>query len=432
MPDGNSIVGGIAVLAAILATGSVAVPRKLERIRKLEPPLEDAVYVLYLCCGYAGSAFLACGLLPLNQVIMDDYSMRISCAFTWWGALSGALVVAAINAGFAAISRVGMAVHAAISMGTAVVTSFLWGVLVNNDRLALLWVDIFAVVCLIAGSSISAFPKEIARSCESCCLKGTPLKCAEPEAVLVDTPEARPLIVEETQLLENHKIGHACGLLLCVVSGVCGGLSLGPMSFVPPEDKGIAFLPSFATGIIMAAVLALSIRLFVGKQKPAWHFRRAFPFGLLSGFLYMMAILAVIIAIPSKCHSCVSVETDRHRRQRVLGHFVFPRTARRRSCRFFSREFPSPHWRRLAVELHVSRTRWHSLEYPAERHLKSLYLLLYHQYPQLHWFTLRHPKIVTLTLFRLSIRRAVETTARGVTGASLRGEALCPVLLKSF
>ncbi|KAF4642550.1 hypothetical protein TGRH88_032750 [Toxoplasma gondii] len=243
MPDGNSIVGGIAVLAAILATGSVAVPRKLERIRKLEPPLEDAVYVLYLCCGYAGSAFLACGLLPLNQVIMDDYSMRISCAFTWWGALSGALVVAAINAGFAAISRVGMAVHAAISMGTAVVTSFLWGVLVNNDRLALLWVDIFAVVCLIAGSSISAFPKEIARSCESCCLKG-------------------------------------------------------PMSFVPPEDKGIAFLPSFATGIIMAAVLALSIRLFVGKQKPAWHFRRAFPFGLLSGFLYMMAILAVIIAIP--------------------------------------------------------------------------------------------------------------------------------------
>ncbi|CBZ52162.1 conserved hypothetical protein [Neospora caninum Liverpool] len=298
MTEGPYVVGGIAVLVAILATGSIAVPRKLERIRKLEPPLEDAVYVLYLCCGYAGSAFLACGLLPLNQVIMDDYSMRISCAFTWWGALSGALVVAAINAGFAAISRVGMAVHAAISMGIAVVTSFLWGVLVNNDRLALLWVDILAVVCLILGSSISAFPNEIARSCQSCCHTGTAPKGTDPEALLVDVPEARPLVAEDAQLLQDKKISHACGLLLCVVSGVCGGLSLGPMSFVAAEDKGIAFLPSFATGIIMAAAVALSIRILCGKHKPAWHFRAAFPYGLLSGFLYMVAILAIIIAIP--------------------------------------------------------------------------------------------------------------------------------------
>ncbi|PFH36069.1 hypothetical protein BESB_057200 [Besnoitia besnoiti] len=297
MVNERHLIGGLAILVAALATGSLAAPRKIERIRKLNPPLEDPIYVFYLCCGYAAFAFLACGLLPFNQEIMDNYTMRTTFVFTWWGALSGAMIVAAVNAGFVAISRVGLAVHAAISMGVAVVTSFMWGVLVNNDRLALLWVDILAVVFLSLGSAISAFPEEIARAIAACFRKDVAPVYSR-SATQSSVAEAHPLVLDGAEPSENHQISHATGILLCIVSGMCGGLSLGPMSFVPTEDKGVAFLPSFATGIMLAALTAISIRLICGKQRPVWHFRAAFRWGVLSGFLYLVATLAVIIAIP--------------------------------------------------------------------------------------------------------------------------------------
>ena len=49
--------------------------------------------------------------------------------------------------------------------------------------------------------------------------------------------------VEELNIKERIK-----GTLASIFSGLLGGISLGPMSFVPPDAKGLAFLPSFGIG----------------------------------------------------------------------------------------------------------------------------------------------------------------------------------------
>ncbi|PHJ23499.1 sugar transport protein, partial [Cystoisospora suis] len=248
MWDAQHIIGATAIFVAALATGSYAVPRKAEAVRRLQPPIENTIFIFYVCCGYAASTFLVCILLPFNQEIMDNYGVTSKLVFSWWGALSGALIVLAFNSGFVAISRLGLAMHSGISMGIAVVTSFLWGVLVNKDRLALLWVDVLAVVLLVTGSSLSAFHEELGTLTRSC-RKDRKEECSsdsvEPVDIEESMPEARPLVGEHHA---TRRFRHFVGVCLSAISGACGGLSLGPMSFIPPAYKGIAFLPSFAAG----------------------------------------------------------------------------------------------------------------------------------------------------------------------------------------
>lgn len=73
---------------------------------------------------------------------------------------AGAMVGVAIRLSFFSVSLMGIALNAAVSMGAAAVTSFVWGVAVNNDRVKLLWIDVLAVLLVIGGGAIAALFKE--------------------------------------------------------------------------------------------------------------------------------------------------------------------------------------------------------------------------------------------------------------------------------
>ncbi|OEH78902.1 sugar transport protein [Cyclospora cayetanensis] len=319
--------------------------------------------------------------------------------------VSGALVLVALSVGFLAISRLGIALNAACSMGAAAVTSFLWGIWVNNDKVSLLWVDGLAVALIVGGGAIAALFKEAGNTAAALqrlvthdtlpprrwsSLNITPSTAATEDAALADPSPSMegPLLDDESVHSEAHvstnlfsganskppkrrgppssvaspllrvssdsaalnspaggagstwtspallaegasallagegapadypasasgalegvealsSLDRAAATLASLLSGVVGGMSLGPMSFVLPEAKGLAFLPSFGIGLFTANIVALCIFVLIrrlrGLRAPQFHCRRALLPGLLSGVLYSCSAVCVILAIP--------------------------------------------------------------------------------------------------------------------------------------
>lgn len=144
----------------------------------------------YFSLGFSTTAALSAPfLLQYNRELMKSILVGTEFVFTWWGILagksvgnffrsgtcccvvyldedhsllrfSGAMVGLAIRLSFFSVSLMGIALNAAVSMGAAAVTSFVWGVAVNNDRVQLLWIDVMAVCLVIGGGAIAALFKE--------------------------------------------------------------------------------------------------------------------------------------------------------------------------------------------------------------------------------------------------------------------------------
>ncbi|KAL8276065.1 hypothetical protein Esti_000013 [Eimeria stiedai] len=414
----------LAFLAAFF-TGSYQVPRKLPALRKLMPPLEEQIYVSYVGVGFCLGCCCSSLLLPFNKVLMDSPLVGTDFIFTWWGALSGCLVLFALTMAFVGVSRLGIALNAACSMGSAALTSFCWGVFVNEDKVSLLWVDLLAVGLIVVGGAVVALFKEAGHPTatikrlvstrtdllvqrratfgttsttategalyDSGALEGGPP--SEDSVGLGASPEhegsskassvSAPLLRRSTTcpagtsgaagLLEDSSLPAAAapaapaaaadgggvaaegggvgaeggragqgiegltlrdrliGTAASLASGFLGGASLGPMSFVSPNAKGLAFLPSFgienpsssssissrgdgvmdsdslfatarvlyaSLGVGAATLVTLLVLLLRKARLPSFHFRKAALPGLLSGLIYFCAALCVILAIP--------------------------------------------------------------------------------------------------------------------------------------
>ncbi|KAL8437318.1 hypothetical protein Efla_005144 [Eimeria flavescens] len=327
----------LAFLASFF-TGSYQVPRKLPYLVALDPPLQEQIYVTFVGLGFTVGCWASCLLLPFNKILMGSPLVGTEFVFTWWGALSGCLVLLAMSVGFFGVRKLGIALNAACSMGAAAVTSFFWGVFVNDDRVSLLLVDVAAVGLIVLGGALAALFKEaghpaatlkqlVTRSEVTLQRRATfaattttaateegpedsegrppsgsaagegpwgpleeegaaPSSSNRPSSVsapllwrsttcppgtCLDTPDAdsQPLPpaaaaagggegsgagsrgrgAAEGLTVKDRVLGTAASLS----SGIIGGASLGPMSFVTPNAKGVAFLPSF--GIVVAVRL---------------------------------------------------------------------------------------------------------------------------------------------------------------------------------
>lgn len=197
-----------------------------------------------------------------------------------------------------------------------------------------------------------------------------------PEAPLISRENSNSPFVSSAVDPEAQRAWvRAAAACTSLFSGVVGGCSLGLLAFVPPEAKGLAFLPSFALGetdyhsdfvspltfssqprrgalgeslslpACRASPVCLFVFLFVFRSAgllftatlallveatlcvwPAFHPKVALIPGLLSGSLHFLATLCVILAIPSRKglgRACVvSGKVGMKRRERAVCAFM--------------------------------------------------------------------------------------------------------------
>eukprot|EP00392_Amoebophrya_sp_AT5.2_P019409 g20229.t1 len=92
----------------------------------------------------------------------------------------------------------------------------------------------------------------------------------------------------------------AVGVAWAVLVGVAGGSVLAPSHYTSAQESGLAFIPSFGLGAMIASpILTVLWFSFMEKKSPDWQFAGALPVGILSGFLWNISNVFAIIAIPS-------------------------------------------------------------------------------------------------------------------------------------
>lgn len=84
-----------------------------------------------------------------------------------------------------------------------------------------------------------------------------------------------------------------------VLVGLSGGSILAPSHYTAPEESGLAFIPSFGFGAMLASpLLTLCWFGLYERQKPQWHLKQCLPIGVFSGTLWNISNVLAVVAIP--------------------------------------------------------------------------------------------------------------------------------------
>lgn len=265
------------------------------------------LFQLYNAMGVGLSSLLLFPLLRYNPnfTMLPDAGDQI--VFVPLALLSGLLYVGSLTFSFLAVPRVGLAVGQGVWGGTAIVISFLWGVLVDQDHVRL-WLALLALFFLLLGvvgiancDWIGAVMTRLYRGGRGSI--GLLEQSTGPEALQQSAQDSSAIgdysgDVENGGDASDGKGQFKVGLICAFCVGVCGGITLGPMSFVSNPNKGLAYLPSFALGAVLASPLVCLLWYSILAQRPVFHCRRTLLPGLLSGLIWNVGNLCSLFAIP--------------------------------------------------------------------------------------------------------------------------------------
>ena len=211
--------------------------------------LDPVIFNFYVCLGVFFSSWF---VLPFYGVA------HVSLGFTAWGFLGGATFVFAVLFSFAAIPCIGLALAQGVWGGAAVLIAFLWGSLGPapvGKPLRDVPVTVAAVGCLLLGVLGIVFCEEIAKRLG---LQGT---CVGESRALLNAPGAHSPTEADADMADIEEAGEGdetnvtrlLGLASALLVGLFGGSVLVPLAFVPKGSYGgIAFLPSFGCGALLA------------------------------------------------------------------------------------------------------------------------------------------------------------------------------------
>ncbi|CEM31581.1 unnamed protein product [Vitrella brassicaformis CCMP3155] len=296
-------VGGLLVgaLSAVF-NGSFAAVMKFVRVQ-----LDEMVFMTYCCLGVALSSIIALLFLPLNDTIAGA-GVGTSLAFTSYGLAAGALLVGAFTFSFLAVAKAGVSIGQGVWCGTAIIVSYLWGTLAFGDVITNVPLNLIGLVLLLVGSTGIAFCQELPRlMAQTFTTSGTTAGSGANEQQMrqEDSNQREPLTRDTDDAdrgrpsSPHHSSSKLVGLGVSVLTGVFGGSILVPKHYVPKSADGIAFLPSFAVGVVAFMVLVMGVYVTViTKRRVQWHVQAALLPGLISGCLWNLGNICSIAAIP--------------------------------------------------------------------------------------------------------------------------------------
>ncbi|GMH82268.1 hypothetical protein TrVE_jg4837 [Triparma verrucosa] len=259
-------VGYVAAFIATACFGSFAVPVKLPQIVPLNVhPLAFQSYKTLMC---VATAWL-CFVVPVYDDEDGTWSF-VGFEYTPWGIISGLFWVPGGAMAIYAVQNAGLAVAQGTWSSLIVVVSFVWGILVFDEKVKNVYLAGLGVVGLISGLvGMSVFSEGE--------------KQAPPVKTLNNENDRSALLAPELQTPEGEKEkpqkSRARGLAAAVFNGLWGGSIMVPMHYAPAEASGMGYVISFAVGAgLVTIMLWVALLIYSGwgcdGDKKNWSFRR--------------------------------------------------------------------------------------------------------------------------------------------------------------
>ncbi|CAL8469312.1 g8853 [Coccomyxa elongata] len=270
-------VGGIiAAIFAAVFNGSFGILSKIKRVQEAQVP--PPIFNLWTCIGIIISSLPFLFLHPV---------------FAPLGILSGVFFVLSMASTIFAIQFLGLSTAAGLWSGTAVVVSFTFGVKVLGDTIHKPGLAAPGLMLLIGGiAGIALNGEVVARRHQN---EETLRESEEAAAELELGRTNDPLLTTEHAKKKRTRTSLA-GLATAIAAGIFGGLVLAPMDFAPEDAKGLAYIPSMAAGVLLAAPLLTLGFVGVGQAPCQLYTKSAALPGILAGIIWNAGNACSIIA----------------------------------------------------------------------------------------------------------------------------------------
>ena len=179
--------------------------------------------------------------------------------------------------------------------GTAILVSYLWGVLAFEETPKNIFLSLLGVGFLIVGVLCIAFNRALTRQILN--VFGSEKEPLKSSLLLTmgGDEDSRDLLVD---LDVRHNKPFASGVFWALVTGTAGGSVLVPLHYAPSAAQGLAFVPSLGIGAIVSALLVACLWFFSQGAVPESSWQVTLPVGILSGTLFNISNVLAIISIP--------------------------------------------------------------------------------------------------------------------------------------
>lgn len=242
----------LAIIAAIM-DGCYAVPARVEALLKLE--VRPVVFFFYNSVAVFLFGWISAMFLPLNSTFLSGGSNEFQ--FVWLAFLAGASLALCVYTSFIAVDIIGIALGSAVHSGTSIFVSAMFSVLVMRDNPENLGLYLGGVFLLTLGVASVALTHEISGFLDVA-LKQESI--AETTRLVNDGGESgvAPSSSSKDWSLANAR-SYGVGILIAVICGFIGGLSLVPYDYVSVSEQGLVFMPAFVTGIMAVAIVTIAV-----------------------------------------------------------------------------------------------------------------------------------------------------------------------------
>ena len=302
----TTAVGILLAASSAIFNGSFASLFKTKHMVELS--IHPMIFQLYVATGVFVTSLLIAGfLLPVDSLLDDNsgsetglglviLKVEVLWASSWMvmGLIAGGLFVLAIASSFQAVELIGVALAQGVWGGVAMMIGYLWGVIVFREIPTYFGLSMIALILLIIGVLCIAFCEALGRKMSCGNSKGVEVGEESNLELGTDDPsfERSPSPSDSSKLPRG--VAWACS------TGIFGGSILAPLHYVPIEQQGVAFMPSFGMGAMLSSPLVLYLYhiLLNNSSFPKYHARKALPTGMLSGLVYNIGNLLSILAIP--------------------------------------------------------------------------------------------------------------------------------------
>lgn len=288
----------------------------MDNLQVAKYELEPMVFQLYVSIGVFLSSMVAIPLIrPFNDDVVDTGGDKSPVfPFPPLALVAGALFVVSVSLSFAAIRYVGIALAQGVWCGTAIVVSYLWGIIAFQDRIDSPLLAAAALLLLLFGVSSIAFCGPLGEYLEE---KGfceqrdrsDPYMLMLGENGAASGGEAKdqedPELPGQASMSSKSRAAsrRLTGILLSMGVGLAGGSVLVPLHYIPKKLAGLAFLPAFGVGTMAASpIVAFSWFAYEGRL-PAFYVRETLWAGCTSGLVWNISNVCSIIAIPAITYS---------------------------------------------------------------------------------------------------------------------------------
>lgn len=276
-------------------------------------PLDPVIYQLYVSFGIFLGCWASTAFLSLNDSFVHDGSKEF--LFSSFGMLAGVMTAFALHFHLVAANQLGLLLTQGVSAWTAALASYIWGVVVFNERPRVLFLSVLGMVTMMAGITLLTLCRQIASLWEEKEGKQIEVQVEEQkeerlsqegEAILFGT-RTRPALNEAllNSLRQSDRSlvppRYYSSIFLAAISGMLGGSLLAPMHYATHGEQGLVLLPALGVGALVAAPLVLLLFLLNPHNDsavlPPFHAYETLSSGMGAGMLWSAGALCTVAAI---------------------------------------------------------------------------------------------------------------------------------------